>query len=147
MSFVAEAIIPATTIPSVAASATIPYVSPLAYTPAISPNASNPYVDDNEYMLEEYGESLSVPIRNLPEFVITNGVRSGLELSSTTNAFPVPVCVSLTRSDVVDADAFIIIPELPLTSSFAAGVIVPIPTFPSVPMYIELVDDNAVVDV
>ena len=40
-----------------------------------------------------------------PDASITNGVMSGLALSSTTSAFPVPVCVILTRLLVLDADA------------------------------------------
>jgi hypothetical protein len=48
-----------------------------------------------------------VPIATFPSPCITNGVMSGFVLSSTTNAFPVPTCVSLTRSVEVDADAII----------------------------------------
>lgn len=33
----------------------------------------------------------AVPIPTFPVLLITNGVESGFELSSTTNAFPVPV--------------------------------------------------------
>jgi hypothetical protein len=40
-----------------------------------------------------------VPIVTLPPDVITNGVESGFVLSSTTKAFPDPVCVILTKSD------------------------------------------------
>ena len=42
-----------------------------------------------------------VPIPTSPRASITKGVESGLTKSSTTNAFPVPSCVILTRSDVV----------------------------------------------
>ena len=54
-----------------------------------------------------YATVEDVPIETLPELFMTNGVRSGLELSSTTNAFPVPTCVIDTRSEVDEADAII----------------------------------------
>ena len=49
----------------------------------------------------------AVPAPMLPDASITNGVVSGFALSSTTSAFPVPVCVILTMSLVLDADAII----------------------------------------
>ena len=47
----------------------------------------------------------AVPIPTFPVVCTINGVASGLALSSTTSAFPVPVCVILTMSLVLDADA------------------------------------------
>ena len=43
-----------------------------------------------------------VPIIVLPEASIVNGVASGLAESSTLKALPVPVCVILTKSVVVE---------------------------------------------
>jgi len=54
-----------------------------------------------------------------------NGVESGFVLSSTTNAFPTPVCVILTKSDdVLELNQFI--PEFPLTVKFAVIVVSPL---------------------
>jgi hypothetical protein len=48
-----------------------------------------------------------------PSAVITNGVESGFELSSTSNALPLPVCVMRTALE----DEFALnIADVPLTS-------------------------------
>ena len=47
------------------------------------------------------------PIPTFPSESITNEVESGLVESSTTRAFPVPFCVILTKSPVVEPDAII----------------------------------------
>ncbi len=47
------------------------------------------------------------PIPTSPKLLTTNGFESGLVPSSTTSAFPVPTCVILTISTVVEPDAII----------------------------------------
>ena len=47
----------------------------------------------------------AVPIETLPSAAMTKGVTSGFVLSSTTRAFPVPTCVILIMSTVVDPEA------------------------------------------
>ena len=57
----------------------------------------------------------AVPIPTFPVVCTIKGVVSGLALSSTTSALPVPVCVILTMSPVLDADAIM---EVTLISLF-----------------------------
>ncbi len=74
-----------------------------------------------------------VPIPTFPVASTTNGVESGFVLSSTMNAFPVPVCVNLTRSAEVFPE--IIIPDcvvLETACSLAIGVDCAIPSISAI---------------
>ena len=74
-----------------------------------------------------------VPIPTSPTLLMTNCVVSGLVPSSTTNELPVPVCVILTKSSVVDPEAIIKGPDCdPETCNLADGPVTPIPTLPVV---------------
>ena len=64
------------------------------------------------------------PIPVFPLASITNGDESGFVLSSTTKAFPDPVCVTLTKSDD-ESPLNHVVPVIPLTVKFPS-----ITTFP-----------------
>ena len=65
------------------------------------------------------------PIPVFPLTSITNGEESGFVLSSTTKAFPDPVCVILTKSD----DEFPlnhVVPVIPLTVKLPVIIVFPL---------------------
>ena len=58
-------------------------------------------------LTSNFTDGVPIPIPTLPMLFITNGVESGFVPSSTTKELPVPVCVILTKSSVVEPDAII----------------------------------------
>lgn len=86
------------------------------YLPAPPPDATSPSPNADDAFIAVRVEPVTsslydvlglAPIPTVPLALTTNCDVSGFALSSTTKALPVPVCVILTKSVVVEADASI----------------------------------------